>query len=294
LGILLGLTAALSWGVADFIARFATRRVGTYRTLFYMQVVGLAGASVGMAATHQFSRLAGGGGNHGWSYAVLCGALTSFGMLAFYRSLEVGALSIVGPIAASYPALTVVLAFFSGEVLTPARLGGVAMVLGGVVLSSMAAGQPAGPVSESEVARRSGGLAPGVLWAMCAAMGFGLVYWVLGFRMLPAWGAMGTVWLQRLLSLCVLAIVRPLLRQTFLQPGNAWLMVAGVGILDTAGFLASNSGFESEQVGIVTVLGSLFGAVTLLLAWIFLRERLVPRQWAGIGAIFTGIILINL
>lgn len=291
MGILLGLTAALSWGAADFMARYATRRIGTFRTLFYMQVVGLAGASVWMAATHQFARLAS-VGKHGWIYAVLSGVLTTFSMLAFYRSLEVGTLSIVGPIAASFPALTVVLAFFSGEVLTPARLTGVVLALGGVMVSSMA--PPSGaPNSSVDAERGRSGLAPGVPWAMSAAAGFGLVYWMLGFQVVPAWGALSTVWLQRLLGVCTLALVQPLLRQSLLPPANAWRLVTGVGVLDAAGFLACSAGLESEQVGIVTVLASLFGAVTLLLAWIFLRERLVPRQWIGIAAIFAGIILIN-
>ncbi len=292
MGILLGLAAALSWGAADFMARIATRRVGFYRTLFYMQVVGLAGVSVWMAATHQFARMSS-VGNRGWIYAVLSGVLTTFSMLAFYRSLEVGALSIVGPIAASYPALTVVLAFFSGEVLTPARLAGVVLTLGGVMVSSMA---PLGgaPKSSVDAERSSGDFAPGVPWAMSAAAGFGLVYWMLGFQVVPAWGALSTVWLQRLLSVCTLALVQPLLRQSLLPPASAWRLVTGVGVLDAAGFVAVNAGLEREQVGIVTLLGSLFGAVTLLLAWVFLRERLVPRQWAGIAAIFAGIILINL
>jgi len=293
LGILLGLTAALSWGAADFMARYATRRIGTFRTLFYMQLVGFSGVTVWMAAAHHLGRLAS-GGSRGWSFAFLGGLLTCFSMLAFYRSLEVGALSIVAPIAASYPALTVLLAFFSGEVLTPVRLAGVALALSGVILSSMAAGSPTASGVSSETPPHTGGLAPGVVWAMCASAGFGVVYWIIGFQMIPAWGALNTVWLQRLLSLCTLVLVRPLLRQSLLPPRNAWSLVVGVGILDAAGFLASNAGFESEQVGIVTVLGSLFGAVTLLLAWVVLRERLAPRQWAGVVSIFAGIVLINL
>jgi len=46
-------------------------------------------------------------------------------------------------------------------------------------------------------------------------------------------------------------------------------------------------------VGVVTVLGSLFGAVTLILAFAILGERLARRQWVGVGLIFTGILLIN-
>ncbi len=44
----------------------------------------------------------------------------------------------------------------------------------------------------------------------------------------------------------------------------------------------------------VSVLASLFGAVTVLLAWLFLREGLHWGQWLGICFIFAGIALVSL
>jgi len=41
------------------------------------------------------------------------------------------------------------------------------------------------------------------------------------------------------------------------------------------------------------VLGSMFSAVTLLLAFVVLGERLSRRQWLGVAMIFAGIVLIN-
>jgi uncharacterized membrane protein len=46
-------------------------------------------------------------------------------------------------------------------------------------------------------------------------------------------------------------------------------------------------------VSVVSVLASLYGAVTVLLAWIFLRERLEISQWFGIAMIFAGIVLVS-
>src|SRR5882762_2596013 len=40
MGILLGLLTALTWGGADFIARFATHRIGALRSMLYMQLTG--------------------------------------------------------------------------------------------------------------------------------------------------------------------------------------------------------------------------------------------------------------
>jgi len=66
-----------------------------------------------------------------------------------------------------------------------------------------------------------------------------------------------------------------------------------MGLLDTGAFALSNRGMQMEQISIVTVLSSLYGAVTVLLAAIFLRERIALLQWAGIVAIFVGIVLIG-
>jgi len=290
-GILLGLSAALCWGVADFIARYSSRRIGAYRTLFYMQVAGLAFASVWSAAADPgggILAVARGAREH-WELAAFLGASSGLSMLAFYSALEFGTLSIVAPIASSYPALTVLLAYASGERLTAMRAAGVALTLGGVVLASIP--------ENSAVTPRGGesrGLAPGVLLAMLCALGFGVTYWALGFRAIAAWGALGTVWTQRLSTVAWLAAAVVPLRRSLAPPaGNGWWLVLVVGMLDALGFVLSNRGFQQEQVGVVTVLGSLFGAVTLLLAFAILGERLHRRQWMGVALIFAGILLID-
>ena len=290
-GILLGLSAAICWGLADFIARYSSKRIGAYRTLFYMQVAGLAFASAWSMAADPgggMGALARGAREH-WRLAAFLGASSGLSMLAFYSALEHGTLSIVAPIASSYPALTVLLAYASGERLTAMRAAGVALTLGGVVLASIPENSFAGNTgAETRV------LAPGVLLAMVCALGFGVTYWALGFYAIAAWGALGTVWTQRLSTVAWLgATVVPLRRSIAPPAGNGWWLVIVVGVLDAFGFVLSNRGFEREQVGVVTVLGSLFGAVTLLLAFVVLRERLSRRQWAGVALIFAGIVLIN-
>ncbi|MGH9432852.1 MAG: EamA family transporter, partial [Terriglobia bacterium] len=72
-----------------------------------------------------------------------------------------------------------------------------------------------------------------------------------------------------------------------------WWLLAGTGCFDTAAFVATAIGLTTEQVSVVTVLSSLFGAVTAGLAWVFLRERLHWTQWVGIGLIFAGIVLVS-
>jgi drug/metabolite transporter (DMT)-like permease len=291
LGIIFGLAAAVSWGAADFLARHSARQMGAYRTLFYMQVTGLVGASVYLAGVNGSTATLLRALKDHWGLAVFLGAITSVNMMAFYAALEKGTLSIVAPISSSFPALTVLLAYASGERLTPVRFLGVALTLGGVILASMAEVAPQAG-SGSGASRALFG--PGVMLAIAAATGFGVWNWVVGFYAVPAWGGIATVWIQRLSTVVFLgAAIVPFRLSLALPAVNIWWLVGAIGVLDALGFLFGNWGFEREQVGVVTVLGSLFGAVTLLLALAILRERLSRRQWFGVGLIFAGIVLIN-
>jgi drug/metabolite transporter (DMT)-like permease len=83
-------------------------------------------------------------------------------------------------------------------------------------------------------------------------------------------------------------------RRPMALPGggaNRWIL--GVGILDTSAYVLNNFGMQREQVSVVSVLASLYGAVTVGLAATILGEKISRWQWMGIVAIFAGIVLIS-
>jgi drug/metabolite transporter (DMT)-like permease len=277
--------------VADFLARYSARRIGAYRTLFFMQLVGFVSAGAYLWATGGSASVLVRAVQSHPGLALFLGASSGGSMLAFYSALETGTLSLVAPIASSYPALTVLLAYLSGERLTRLRLVAILLTLGGVILASIGETPADAGNGKAESPSR---LDAGVWLALACALGFGVTYWALGLYAIPAWGGIATVWTQRLSTLFWLAAAAvPLKRTLAIPPSAGWLLLVIVGVLDAGGFLLSNMGFEREQVGVVTVLGSLFGAVTLVLAFFVLDERLSRRQWAGVALIFVGIVLIN-
>jgi drug/metabolite transporter (DMT)-like permease len=291
LGILLGLAAALAWGVADFMARFSTRRIGTYRTLLYMQLVGFLALSVLLTATHGWGGITE-TSRPAWAWVILAGLLSTASTIALYRSFEIGILAVVAPIAASYPALTVILSLASGEVLRPARAFGIGAALVGVVLAATSFAPVA--ANATSPPHHKGHLTRGVPWAVAAAVGYGVLFWLLGFRVMPAFGAVASVWIIRLTTFSTLALLAAPVRQsTRLPAGNAWWLVGGIGIIDTSAFVANNLALKTEQVAAASVLASLYGGVTVLLAALFLREKLEWSQWFGIVLIFVGIALIS-
>jgi drug/metabolite transporter (DMT)-like permease len=72
---------------------------------------------------------------------------------------------------------------------------------------------------------------------------------------------------------------------------NRWIL--GIGILDTGAYVLNNYGIQHEQISVVSVLASLYGAVTVGMAATILGERVSRMQWLGILAIFVGIVLIS-
>jgi drug/metabolite transporter (DMT)-like permease len=283
MAIVLGLLAALGWGTTDLLARISGRRLGVLRAMFFGQCVGLLVLS-GWLVFDPSARGALGGGLAGWGAAVVAAGLNICAAAAFFRALTIGRLALVAPVAASYGAVTALLAFFAGETLSGVTMSGMALTVGGVALASSAPGrqraEPAAPV--------------GIGLALVAALGFGCGSWILGTFAVPALGQGLPIWLYFALSVATLKMVsvgwgRPLA----LPRGIAWLLVIANGALGSGAFLAFSVGLATGQVAIVTVLSSLSSAVTVLLACVLLKEPLLMRQWLGISGIVLGLMLTN-
>lgn len=297
MGVLLGLAAALNWGVADYMARFATRRIGSLRALMFMQAVGFCALSIVMAATGHWTRFFPAFAWAPWLWILLAGILSAFSTLALYRSFEVGVLALVSPIAASYPALTVLLSLATGERLTRAHGFGILAVILGVILAALVLppGNDMNAAAHGAASTESKHhLLRGVPYALAAALGFGFNYWIIGFRVMPVFSGFGSVWVIRLVTFLVLAmLLRPMGETMALPRGStAWLIVF-IGLTDTAGFVANNLAFKQEEIAVATVLASLYGVVTLFFAAVFLRERLGRTQWLGVALIFLGVALVS-
>jgi drug/metabolite transporter (DMT)-like permease len=295
------LAAAVLWGVADFIARSIARRIGAIRCILYLQLVGFLLLSIFFELQGGFHRVfaAVGGGWHPWAWGALAGVLNGFAGVCFYSSLTKGKLSIVTPVSASYPALTLVLSMLSGESVSWEKLVGIVVSLAGAVLAattfdSADAGLDPPPTTDGAHAHRTH-VTAGVGWAAAAACGFGVMFWLIGYHVMPVLGGAASVWIIRLSTLVSVTLVAVPARQSIAFPrGSVWWLIPIMAACDTAAFLCSNYGLARGPVSVVTMLASLFSAVTVILAGIFLHERLQRTQWLGIALIFAGIILMNI
>ena len=275
-----GLATAFGYGTSDFVARQASHRIGHVRVLFYMELIGLV---ILAPLAFVLER-----GNWRWSDSLLLllglGVLNTVSTLFLYRSFELGVLSVVSPIASSYPAVTAVLAilFLNDRPGLPATVG-IVFALAGILLLSRGGVHPGNaPPKDAR---------GGLLSAVGAFAGYGVFYFALKYVVADV-GPVTVATVVRLVGVVVLLAASSVgLLAVRGLPRPLWLHLASMGVLDSAAFIAFNVGILGGSVAIVGTLSGLFSAVTVALAAAFLREHLTAPQAFGVGSVLLGVLL---
>jgi drug/metabolite transporter (DMT)-like permease len=236
----------------------------------------LAGAAaVGVWALVAREQFLGAGATAAGVAAGVCGAV---GLGALYRGMAIGAMGVVAPISSVAAAIPFAYGVASGERPSVVQFAGVVVALAGLVFVSRAPG-------DTRV------VSAGVGLALLAALGFGFYFIFLGEaadESVP-WAVL----VARLTS-TTLALGAVLAVGATLRTGRALLApVLAVGICDTSAnvlfALASTRGLLS----VVSVLTSLYPALTVALAALLLRERVGRSQLAGGAAVLAGAALLT-
>jgi drug/metabolite transporter (DMT)-like permease len=219
-------------------------------------------------------------GGRSFVLGILAGIGGGVGLAAFYRALSLGTMSIVSPIAACGAVVPVVIALATGERPSPIALGGAAAALAGAVLASVEERRGESP----ERARA-------VVLAVAAAVALGVFIYFLGLGSREG-DALSTLFGARVGSLSALVLLATALRAP-VRVGRRYLpAVAAVGLADVSANALFAVASSRGPLALVAVLGSLYPVVTVILAHLFLRERLTRTQKAGIGIAMAGVVAI--
>ncbi|MFC4054492.1 EamA family transporter [Actinomadura syzygii] len=291
----LALSAALAYGVADFLGGAVARKSTVLKALVWCVPGGLVVVLV-------VALLAPGNPALGPMVCGFAGGLFGgTGLIAFYRALARGPMSVVAPVSALAAAvLPVGVGIMRGERLDMSVLLGVLLCLVAIGLVSMEVGK--GEPEDGDVAvaavpcwRRL--LDSGPLMAAVSGACFGIFYVLLKTAgddagLWPIVGArVGT------LSIVAVALLAVVLRGSGLgprMPGRTMIALALLsGVLDAGAnalyFLAAHRGMLS----LAAVLTSLYPAITVLLARIAYSERLRVVQRVGMAVAVAGVALVT-
>jgi uncharacterized membrane protein len=79
-----------------------------------------------------------------------------------------------------------------------------------------------------------------------------------------------------------------------MPPRETWTLCIINGLIDIAGNAFYVLSAQTGRVDVAAVLGALYPASTVLLAWIFLKERITFVQGTGLVLAFIAIVLFTL
>jgi drug/metabolite transporter (DMT)-like permease len=281
LTVLFGIVAALGWGVADFIARTTSRRLGTEAALAGMLAASAVALGLLLLAAGLPPRI----GRADLALVGLTGLALASATLLLYRALARGPIAVAAPIAAAYPCLNLGGAVLRGHAPTPGEWLALVVVLAGVVL---VARPPRGEGGKGAAPAYS--IVPTVLLAAGAAVCFACSI-ELGQAAARRVGELaattGARWAALLLAVGLLAARRSWPRLS--GGGLALPLVIVQGLLDGAAYLALFAAARRPGAVVAVVVASGFAAVTVLLARLLLRERLGAGQWAGTALVVGGV-----
>lgn len=315
---LLALLASAVWGTSDFAGGTLARRMPSQSVVFLGVSVAWVGLLLGAPLAHP-----------PWgayqAYGAGAGACGAVALVAFYRAMAAGPMSLVAPMSATGTVIPVLWALAHGEPVGPLQGAGMALAFAGVLLAC-------GP-------RLHGAPRPArstLLYTLVSAAGFGW-YFVL-FALGSAHSVYGTLVAQRTTGLLLLAplalpslrAARRLTRAATVtatatgvnldadsasdpapdaaaavadapppRPARLRWALAGMLLLVGLGDMTANGlyGLAAHRAGtglaVVTVLASLYPVASTLLARFIHGERLRAVQNIGVAAALGGVLLLN-
>ena len=265
------LGSVLTWGVSDFLGGYTARRFQA----FFLAALGHLSGTVMMvviaSATHQpfppQSHL---------KWACAAGIAGGVSLAFFYRALSEGNMGIAAPIAAVLSAgiptaFAIVHEGFPGY----APLCGFALALAGIWL-----------VSRSEAGNRQEGLA----LAVVAGIGFALFY-----IFIKRTGSGDALWIAAVARVASFAVTGTITvvgrRFSPTYPAGFWIGLIA-GCIDVSGTVFFVLASQTGRLDTAVVLSSLYPAVTVLLARLFLHERFTRWKTVGMLAALASIPMI--
>jgi uncharacterized membrane protein len=265
------LTAVGVWGTSDFLGGVGARRVNAF---LFTAIVHLSGlVAIGAVAFIVRSPFIG-HASVGW--ALLSGVIGGAALVLFYRSLASGNMGLVAPVAAVLgAAIPSIVTAFAGF---PSRrhLLGFILAIVGVWLISRTEG--------------SGGRPKGLGMAVLAGIGFA------GFYLCVHQAGDGSPLWIAVVSRCGALLVTGniVLFGRYLRAVSTPVMAMAVlgGVLDITGSIVFIRAAQIGRLDDAVVLSSLYPAVTVLLARIFLHEHFSRARTLGMVAALVAVPMI--
>ena len=273
MGAALALLSSVSWGIADFFGGKTSRVMHPFAVFAWSQVIGIVfmGAIVFVTGAWHADPVF-------WPWSILGAICGTAGMTLFYSAMATGKIGIVSPIVSLAVIVPLAAGLIRGEMPHGIQVLGIISAVGGVVLAS-------GPELTGAASPKP------VLLAIASAFVLGFMFITIseGSKIDPIMSTFGIRVATTVIVLGVFAMTRTLggISKSTVLP------IIVVGVLDVAANVLFGIASTMGMLSVLSVLGSLYPIVTVLMAWWFLHERLKLVQYFGIAFALLGVVLIS-
>jgi drug/metabolite transporter (DMT)-like permease len=272
---ILAIGAAVSYGIADFSGGYASKRLPPWGVMAWSQTLGVVALVAGLLVFPAEMVT-----SADISWGVFAGVGGAIGLGLLYRSLAEGTMSLVSPVAAATSAILPVII----DLATGGELSTLAVI--GIVIALVAIVTIARERSHQRLNRRL------LAMAIASGAGFGMFFVAIAQTAEASgfWPLVGA----RAATIPLGFLLHRLLEPPTRPRGVSVRWIAGAGLFDMSANLLIAAALQRGPLGIVSVLSSLYPAVTAMVAMAVLKERLSPTQVAGVGLAMIAVVLLVL
>lgn len=283
IAVLLSIFAGLCWAAHDQFARLSAERVGPLRTALAVMILG-GGIITPYVLWH-------GAILHETGEAVLLslglGVGYALGAAGIFKAFSLGPVSIVAPLTSAYPIIVLGWRLISGVRPTPLQWVASALTLAGAVVVGRT-GRDDGGLSSV----KSGKMPTLVAWCLLSAFGYATAV-IMGQRVGPMMGNFEATWVSRFsaaLTVWLFIVGEP--HHTKIER-RQWGGILAMAILDAAGITAVNASGAFPEAEFAAIGITIYAGAGVVMAALFLRERVSFNQWIGVGTIVLGVVLLG-
>ena len=274
LSLTLGMIAACAWGVHDFCIRFVSQRGGILPAIATVMVGGALFLLPISGAFGNWSAMT----LQSFGLSVISGAVYLVGCISLYKAFGIGPVRVVAPIVGSYPILSIGWAALMGQPVLWDQWLAVGCVIMGVAIVGMLSDH-----SESDGSQRAA-----IGWSLVGAGGFAMAFAV-GHLATQVGSELPVILVTRLTAATGAIILLALSSGAKMPERSAWPLLALMSLLDALALGIVIAAGNLHRPEFAAVAASTFGIITIILAWLFLKERMTGGQWFGVAVCFLGI-----
>lgn len=284
--IIPGVVSMFCWGIAIFLAAIVSRKIGNFLTLLWMQIFGFL---VGLiyflpnARTLYTSSLM-----QAIPIISVIAVLQLVAYLAFYKGLERGQVSLVSPLGASWGLISAILGVvFYREHFAGHQVVAVVLILAGIIGLSLNFKELIGSQKLTLLA--------GVKEGVIAMFAWGISLFLLVMPTKSVNWFLPTLVFRLLLIIFLTAYMLGTKTPFTVNKGKVpWGLLFVIGAFDFAAFMSLSLGELQANSSLILPIASAYALVTMVLAWIVLKEKMTLRHIASALAILVGIVVISI